>query len=107
MNRDKILELMDVLTAQGYGVTITAGPVRRGFLDPKAEDGVLYRIAVTELTFDKVDLKELVAIAEAHGVDVGLNGLEMGKIVFFDLDRTPEAVKNPRRHPRDPTIPSS
>lgn len=100
MTRDQALAAMDALTGMGYSVSIGAAPVPRGFLDPRAaSDGILYRVEVVELGVDKVDLRALVAAADELDMDCGIHGLIPGRIVFSDLDRTTDAVRNPRKHP--------
>lgn len=100
MTRDEAIAAMDLLASQGYTTQLHAIPMKPGFIDPKAEDGIIYRVSVHALHFDKVDLKHLCAQADSLGLDVNVGGLTQG-VVDFDLENTtPEVVRSPRKHPR-------
>lgn len=60
--REKAIEAMDVLTANGYTVQLDAVVIRN-------EPATLYRIALPTLHFDAVDLRALCDLAEAIGLE--------------------------------------
>lgn len=100
MTREKALEVMDALTAKGYPATITAAPVPAQYLNPSADNGVMYRVGASALSFNRIDFRALVEIADELDLGVGMDRLGPGEINFYEEDKTPAAVRSPRQHPR-------
>lgn len=94
MTRGKAIELMDRLNDVGYSVTLVAG-VHVGHQPER-----IYRVKVSELTIDKMDVKKLVEVADELDLDVGFSSYEGGSFSFGEPDRRPEILKTQRRHPR-------
>jgi len=100
VTRDKALEAMDLLASQGYPTQIYAIPTPPQRINFHDDNGISYRVSVSALHFDKVDLKHLCAQGDALGLDVMVGGLTNGTIDFVLEDKTPAVVRNPRNHPR-------
>lgn len=100
MTRDKAIEAMDLLASQGYSTRLHAVPMKEGFISPDADNGIIYRVSVHALHFDKVDLKHLCAQGDKLDLEVTVGQLSQGTIDFSVEDKTPEVVRSPRRHPR-------
>jgi hypothetical protein len=101
VNRKLAIEAMDQLSHQGYSTTLHAIPMKPGWVDPNAdENGIVYRVSVHALHFDKVDLKHLCAQGDALGLEVMVGGLTQGTVDFSIEDKTPQVIRNPRPHPR-------
>lgn len=100
MTRKKALEVMDALAAKGYTATITAAPVPVQHVNPHADDGIVYRVGASALSFDRIDFRALVEIADELDLGVGMDRLGPGEINFYEEDKTPAAVRSKRQHPR-------
>lgn len=100
MKRVRAIEAMDQLAHQGYSVQLHAIPMPDHISPERDENGIVYRVSVHALHFDKVDLKHLCAQGDALGLEVTVGGLTNGTIDFTMEDTTPESVRGRRRHPR-------
>jgi hypothetical protein len=97
MTKAKAIECMDALTAIGYTVTVVASPR----LDVRIPGGVHYAVSVSDLGFDRVDLRALMEVADRLGLETTVSRLRNGVVAFRDKDKTPEVrvVVHPRKVP--------
>ena len=100
MTRDQAITAMDLLASQGYSTTLHAIPLKPGYIQQGADNGIIYRVSVHALHFDKVDLKHLCAQGDELGLEVMVGQLSQGTVDFSLEDKTPEVVRSPRAHPR-------
>jgi len=101
MTKEKSIEVMDALNELGYSVTILAAVIRGGHINFAApNEKVSYHLSVSEMSIDKVDVRALVEVADRFELDIGFSSMRGGAFSFEELDRTPEVVRNPRRHPK-------
>lgn len=97
MTRDKAIETMDALAEAGYSVSLSAH--NWGDHRPINDEPINYRVEIVDMGVDKVDLRHLVNLADQLGLDVGAHALGQSRVIFSDLDTTPEVVRSRRRHP--------
>lgn len=93
------MEAFDLLVSQGYYTHMHAIPCPPSHIMPGGEQ-VTYRIEVSSLHFDRIDLRHLVEQGDKLDLEVTVGRMSQGSIDFSEPDRTPEVVRNPRRHPR-------
>jgi hypothetical protein len=102
MTREKALEAMDKLVAMGYSVELSEYDLGSHGHVLVAEDGQLTSLrrwlSISAVSFDKVDLRALVAVADELELDVGFSPIDGTSKISF-TDQVGE-VSGARRHPR-------
>jgi hypothetical protein len=102
VTREKALEAMDKLVAMGYSVNLSEYDLGPHGHVQVGEDGQMTSLqrwlSISAVSFDKVDLRALVAVADELDLDVGISPIDgVNKISFSD--QLPEHAAS-RRHPR-------
>lgn len=89
LDKEKAVEAFDALVADGYSAQLL-GSVIHG--------EVFYRVTLTGLGFDAVDMRHLCDLAEARGLVLEYHRAVDGFLLAVPTVRH-EAVHGPRRHP--------
>jgi hypothetical protein len=89
VTREKALEAMDKLVAMGYSVNLSEydlGPHGHVLVGADGQPTSLQRwLSISAVSFDKVDLRALVAVADELDLDVGISPIDgVNKISFTD-----------------------
>lgn len=105
MTRERALRAMDALMGQGYSVHLEGHPPTEGFVRTHDETGEVgywpvFVIRIVGLGFDSVDIKAIDEIAQTQVGDLEVAWDAHNGLHLRTPDRTPEAVRNARRHPR-------
>lgn len=104
LTREKAIECLDRLVEMGYYAQLLASPSRDGYVVPGQDEPTpSYFIGITDLHFDKVDVKALAALADELEVDLTISAGASFQMRHVDPNRERlEAVHGRRKHPREP-----
>jgi hypothetical protein len=101
MKRERAIEVMDRLVEAGYTTRITAVNLHDHVVreDDKMVS-ITYRVDIAEMSLDSIDLKHLTMLADELDLDCGFSPMSGGQFSFSERDKTPEVIRNRRRHPK-------
>jgi hypothetical protein len=104
LTREKAIECLDRLVEMGYSCQLSASPPHEGYVVPGQDRAMpAYFIGISDLHFDKVDVKALAALADELEVDLTISTGASFQMRHVDPGRERlEAVHGKRRHPRKP-----